>query len=114
MPEQQDPPKRIDDPTIPGDELLWRRILPEWLHEENGAMRPASLAFVDRLTFELSVHLGSIADLGRVLRDRPQDSVAAFPASAPRELGLAVVRDPEDDDPSHALVCPSPNHKQAK
>ena len=108
-------PPRVDDPTINDDEVLWRRLLPEWLHtEESGRIRARSFAFIDRRSGELSVHIASLTSQGRVLAGRPNDRIAAFKAALPRSLGFAIVRDPTSDDPSHALICPSPKGGKAR
>ncbi|SRR5579883_842353 len=108
-------PLRIDDPTIPDDEKLWRRILEGWLHKEpNGVVRPSSVAFIDRLSGEVSVNLGSETTPTHVLRHYPDDSLAEVRATVPRGLGHSIVRDQIvndskiGNDPSHALVCPPP------
>ncbi len=109
-------PTRVDDPTISDGEPLWRRILPEWIHADNdGSIRPISYAFRDQTpSAELSVHISSLTDQDRVLRDYPRHSLAAIKASDARALGYAIVRDPTPDDPSHALICPSPNQGNAR
>lgn len=109
-------PPRADDPTIGDDEVLWRRIRPEWVQREaDGTFRPGSFAFMDRTpSAELSIHLASLTDPDRALQGFPQDSLAAIRAGLPRSLGYAVVRDPTPDDPSHALICPSPNKGKAR
>jgi hypothetical protein len=108
-------PNRVDDPTIRDDEVLWRRIIPVWLHATTaGEVRPASIAFIDRLSGELSVHLASLANIDGVLSGHAEESVAAIAAAIPRSLGYALVRDPTPEDPSHALICPSPRRPDAK
>jgi hypothetical protein len=109
-------PERIDDTTIGADEVLWRRILPDWLHvEPNGEVRPISYAFRDHLSGELSVHIASIMqDPNRALIGFPIASLAAIRAGYPRSLGYAIVRDPMPDDLSHALICPAPNQGHAR
>jgi hypothetical protein len=104
---------RQDDPNIPNDERLWRRILEAWLHKEpNGVVRPSSVAFIDRLSHELSVHIARLTYSELVLRSRPTDSIAEITAAVPRANHHAVCSDPIrndpvlDDDPSHALICP--------
>jgi hypothetical protein len=107
-------PPRVDDPTIPDEEVLWRRIIPAWIHREpTGKVRPGSFAFMDRPSGELSVHIAALTTPDRALAGRPDDSLAAIPAGLPRSLGFAIVRDPKPDDPSHALICPSPKGSRA-
>src|SRR5208283_3216284 len=109
-------PQRVDDLTIPDHEILWRRIIPDWIcREADGTVRPAKVAFIDRLSGEVSVHLASIlGDPSLALRGRPGDSLVAIPAGLPRSLGLAIVRDPRPNDASHALICPSPSPGKAR
>lgn len=109
-------PGRVDDPSIGDDEVLWRRIIPEWVqHEPDGQVRPSSIAFIDRRSGEVSVHLASILiDPARALAGRPADSLAAVQVRHPRTLGYAIVRDPQPDDPSHALICPCPTKSHAR
>src|SRR5882757_9908348 len=107
--------ERQDDPAIADDEILWRRVLPEWIHTEaNGNTRPQSISFVDRRSGELSVHRARLTTAERVLNGWPGNRIAAFPASLPRSLGYKLICDATDDDASHALVCPSPEGKNAK
>ena len=107
-------PPRVDDPSIGDEVLLWRRILRNWLHREpDGTVRPASFAFIDRLSGELSVHIAALTTPSQALAGRPEDSLVAIRAGLPRSFGLAIVRDPTPDDPSHALICPSPKRAQA-
>ena len=108
-------PSRVDDPTINNDEVLWRRLLPEWLHtEESGRIRAKSFAFTDRLSGELSVHIAALTTQAAVLAGRPNDRIAAIEAGYPRSLGFAIVHDPKPEDPSHALICPSPKGAKAR
>lgn len=110
-------PQRIDDPAIiTNDEILWRRIIPNWLcQESDGTFRPAKVAFIDRLTHEVSVHRAAImGDHGLALTGHQEDSLAAVVVGDVRAQGLAVVADPTPDDHSHALICPSPTDGKAR
>jgi len=99
-------PERLDDPTVADHEVLWRRILPEWIHRSpDGTCRPASMAFLDGLTGEVSVHRAGLTTIERALQDHPNHSLASIQASLPRSLGLVVAADPTNEDPSHALIC---------
>jgi hypothetical protein len=105
-------PSRTDDPTIVDNEPLWRRIrpLPGWIHRNSdGSFRPSSMAFLDNIDGELSVHLANLTTQEAVLRDRATESIAELLARVPRSLGYAIVRDPTPEDPSHALICPLAN-----
>jgi hypothetical protein len=100
-------PERVDDLSIPDDEPLWRRILPDWLCPiEDGGFRPSSAAFLDNRSGEVSVHVASLTTAELVLRDRPGEGIAEILAHVPRSLGHAIVRDPTEQDRSHALICP--------
>jgi len=100
---------------VADDEILWRRIIPDWLHPlGSGAYRPQSMSFHDRRSGNLSVHRAKLTSREQVLKNRPKDSVAAFSCSLVRSLGLEVRPDPDMNDPSHALIIPSPEGKKAK
>jgi hypothetical protein len=102
---------RVDDPSIGDDALLWRDIPPVsgWFHRNpDGSLRPSSMAFLDGLSRELSVHLASETTEAAVLNGRNEFSIAEIRAGCPRSLGYAVVRDPEPEDPSHTIICPPP------
>lgn len=101
----------IDDPTIPSQEILWRRIHPNDLEFEDGIWRASSGAFK---TAEMSVHIASMTSVQTALEGYPGFSLAEFPASLPRKFGLRIVRDPTPGDPSHAFVCPKATAGQAK
>jgi hypothetical protein len=98
---------RSDDLSIGNEEKLWRRIAPSLVHKESESeFRPNSGAFLDRNTNEVSVHIASLTTPERALKDYPEHSLVEIPAGLPRSLGYAIVRDPTEKDPSHALICP--------
>ena len=108
-------PTRVDDPTIDDDVILWRRILPQWVHrgpDEN--VRAASFAFIDRHSGELSMHIASLTTQEQVLKEHPEDSLAEIEAGFVRSLGYAIVRDATPEDVSHVLICPAPNRNGAR
>jgi len=109
-------PQRKDDPSIGDNEVLWRRIHPHQIVQEpDGSVRPGSFAFQDNTsTSELSVHIAAMTDQHRVLQGYSRQSLVAIRAGLPRSLGYAIVRDPTPDDPSHALICPSPTKSHAR
>jgi hypothetical protein len=112
-------PLRVDDPSIANEEILWRRIhnIPNWVKQKpDGTYRPTSAAFLDNTdpTGEVSVHLASLTNQQQVLARRPDDGLVEIEAGFPRSLGHAIVRDPTDADPSHALICPPPNQTTRK
>ena len=102
-------PTRVfeDDPSIPEDERLLRRIPRSWVDwDEHGNAAISSAAFKDE---ELSVNLESgMAGDGRPLRDAilnyPGYGLAAVTAGHARSLNQAVARDPLPEDPAHGVV----------
>lgn len=111
---------RVDDPSIRDEEVLWRRVLPEWTTMKGGTFRPTSQTFKDRRSYELSVHIASLTTIDKVLAAYPGQGIVAITAGDVRSLGsYAIVRDPIindpdlPDDPSHALICPSPTGSAA-
>lgn len=103
-----------DDPTISGQERLFRRIPQSWVHwDENGSASISSAAFKDH---ELSVNLESVmARIGR----QPEDCIrgyagyglAAITAAHARSLQQAVARDPLPDEPAHGVVYGDKKHR---
>lgn len=98
-------PQRPDDPSIAHDELLWHRVHPTHIDLDPQTKEPdvSSATFSTRQ--EVSVTIASESTLTEFLRGYPDHSVIAFTAGAARALGCTVVRDPEPDNPAHALVC---------
>ena len=103
-----------DDDSIPGDERLYIRIYPApdaLKPAEGGQHRPTSGGVKGRDRDEpLSVDLGSLSTPEQT-RDRGTDGnfhVAMITATAVRQLGLRVRRDPVADgpvpNPAHALI----------
>jgi hypothetical protein len=105
----------VDDHSIDGEVLLRRILNPDWIHTEaDGSHRPQSVAMIDRHTDEVSVYIASLAPIAKVLGNRTQDCIIAFPAKAIRELGgnYMMFRDPAD--PSHVLITPSVSRPHSK
>ncbi len=97
----------VGDVEINDETLIWRRVLPDWIHANNdGSFRPKSIAFVDRRTNQLSVHIARLTSVTSALAGRPDDSLVKFRAKTVTDLGLQIVYAPTDDDPSHALIVP--------
>jgi hypothetical protein len=96
-----------NDPSIPGDEQLFRRIPQTWVAwDELGNPTISSAAFKDE---ELSVNLASVmAQDSRApadaIRDYPGYGLAAITAARARSLGQAVARDPLPEEPAHGVV----------
>ncbi|HUY33644.1 MAG TPA: hypothetical protein VMV69_12915 [Pirellulales bacterium] len=101
-----------DDLTISNDAVLWRNIPPRHfvLDENASAVRPSSAAFMDDPdNSPMSVLLGDeVLSSGRtaesIIANLEGFALAEFTASAVRECGQLVVRDPTDEEPAHALV----------
>ncbi len=105
-------PECIDDPAIPNDERLWRRIAPAQVHREpDGTCVPSSGAL---RTAEMSVHRASLTTVQEALANYADFSLVEFTAGLARELGLKVYPDPLPEDPSHAIVCPRATGSAAK
>jgi hypothetical protein len=96
-----------DDPSIPGEERLLRRIPRTWvLWDESGQPAISSAAFKD---LELSVNLESVmARRGRppadAIRDHPAYGLAAVTAAHARALNQAVARDPQPEELAHGVI----------
>lgn len=110
-------PESEDDLSIPNDEVLWRRIWPDWISwSDSGSSttRPKSVAFQDRLEGKVSVSIARETTASRLLRCYPEHSLAAISASVPRKLGYFIVRRPTKEDPAHAVIFPSPTKANAR
>ena len=98
----------IDDPTIPHDAVLWRRIYPENGYiapRENGELRATSLAFDDSSDGSpMSMYLADEAgDPSVALRGHENFGLASLKAQDLRNEGQAIARD-DADIPGHVLV----------
>jgi hypothetical protein len=100
-------PPRIDDPSIPDDAVLWRRILPSWVHKSPEGERPQSFAFIDTLSGEVSFQIAAETTKQDVLQDYPDHRIVAIKAAFLRSLGYVLVRDPEGGGAAHVLMCPA-------
>jgi hypothetical protein len=96
-----------DDPSIAGEERLFRRIPRTWVDwDEHGNAAISSAAFKDE---QLSVALESImARDGRpptdAIRNYAGYGLAAITAAHARSLNQRVARDPIDEEPAHGVV----------
>ena len=103
------------DFEIKQETILWRRILPNWIHtNSDGSRRPKSMAFVDRRTDELSVHIAALTTPTAALEGRPHDSLVEIPAGLISQLGLQITHAPTENDPSHTLIAPRLTGSKAK
>ncbi len=105
-------PASNDDPTIPDDSFVYRRILPGEHGFDNavGRVRPNSNNFDDHPQNDpVSVDLGCEME-GRgeaetaALRGHEGYHLAKIPVRVVRELGLGVVRSPDDGNPCHGEI----------
>ena len=96
-----------DDPSIAGEERLFRRIPRTWVDwDEQGNAAISSAAFKAE---ELSINIESI-----MIRDGrpPADAIRAYPgyglaaitAAHARSLNQAVSPDPVEEEPAHGVV----------
>jgi hypothetical protein len=97
-----------DDPSIPDEAELWRRI-PPWhfyFDEKLGRVRPSKAAFEDDgdgspMSVTLAGEAGRPDD---ALVGHPGFALAAITAGLARSCGQRIVRDPTPNDPAHAVV----------
>ena len=97
-----------DDPSIPDDAVLWRRIPPyHIIYDHNmGCERPTSDAFVDSPDTPMSVALAArCKDVNEFLQGRVGFAVVSFSARFARSLGQRVAADQRPNQPTwHAFV----------
>lgn len=100
---------RPDDPSIPDEECLLRRVLDEWVYRSVLPPRPTSAEFKDGGN-EVSVFISRLTGKDMLLRDRPRDSLVEITAGQARAVGFKVRHDPAHglvpNDPSHIVLCP--------
>src|SRR5438309_4307922 len=97
-----------DDPSIPNDAILWRRIPPyHVIYDQNmGRERPTSDAFVDSPETPMSVALAAkCKDVDDFLKGHTGFAVVSFTAGFARLLNQRVAADQRPDQPAwHAFV----------
>ena len=107
-----------DDPTIPDDAELWRRIPPwHFVPDENsGQIRPSSATFEDHPDGSpMSVLLATEAgDPQHTLAGHQAFALASITAALARGLGLGVARAPLTDEPAHAVVFGRKNKRVSR
>ena len=102
-----------DDLTIAPSDPLWRRVPPAWVVFDGnlGRLRPTSAAFDDpRNGSPMSVVLGrALQESGRTpesaLAFHRDFLLASITAGLARDLGQVVAREPQPDEPAHAVVA---------
>lgn len=107
MPETGDVP---DDPTIPNESIVYRRITPEWYKVDpgTGKRRLTTAAFSDH-GGAMSVAIGVELEAGRyepteILANCPGYGLVAISVGELRRLGMGVVRSPTDGELCHGDV----------
>jgi hypothetical protein len=102
-----------DDPSIPDEAELFRRIPPRHIIQDHnlGRFRPSSAAFEDDGDGDpMSVYLATFLevnhrDASSVLIGHPGYALASITAGAARTLRQTVHHDPLPEEFSHAVVC---------
>jgi hypothetical protein len=110
-------PELKDDASILDNEVLWRRIWPDWIvWPQTTAVkpRPASVAFQDRIEGRVSASIARETTKCKLLRCYPSHSLVSIPVSRTRALGYRIARRPTPEDPAHVLIFPSPNKSHAR
>lgn len=97
----------FDDPNIPGEERLLRRI--HLVHVVEGSEGRGALSSAAFRDLELSVNLESVMrNAGRPpedsLKNHPNDFLACITTSVCRDNGQLVGSDPLPDEPAHGYV----------
>jgi hypothetical protein len=105
---------RKDDEDLDDQKLLYRRIHPAWIIQEDGESRPQSIALIDRLTSEVSVFVADMTTASAVMQDYPDQSLIEFKAALPRSCAGIVSKTPENPDPAHRVLCYPSGNKMLK
>src|ERR1043165_7016155 len=89
------------------DDVLWRRLHPDWLQVDpkTGQARITSAAFRDGDN-EVCVHLARLTSRESIEASHPNMGTAAIEARIPRSCEHSVEHEPEEGDPSHAVIRP--------
>lgn len=102
-----------DDPSIADDAVLWRGVSRRWLvwDSNRNEARPSSAVFK---TDEMSVLLADCVQRGgrtpeSVLASFDAVALVSLTAGSVRAESQVVRRDPEPDEPCHALVLGDKN-----
>ena len=101
-----------DDPTIPDQAELWRRIPPwHFVRDENlGRVRPSSAAFDNHPNGSpMSILLAEeVTAAGRgpdtALSGHERFALASITAGLARDCGQGIAREPLPDEPAHGVV----------
>jgi hypothetical protein len=97
----------VDDPSIPLNARLWRRVFPKlrYWDQQRRKYRPASGAFRDHNPQYpgLSVYVVSETTVEAALKDGPWMDVVEFSVGVARAKNCRVVRD-DHDEKGHVLI----------
>ena len=98
-------PEPIDDASIDDDERLLHRIRPDHIivDTQTGESRPSSATFRSKSNI-ISVDLVSLTTPPKALEGYPHHTLVEIDVGTVRSLDCKVVRDPQPDNPSHALL----------
>ncbi|HEU5406233.1 MAG TPA: hypothetical protein VFU48_00595 [Nitrospira sp.] len=99
---------RSDDPNILDEDDLWRRLRPDWVINDNGAIRISSAAFwQDGEVGEISVNVARLTTKDKLLANHPTHEIGAIEAGYPRrELGFSVAFEEDPGNDGHAHLYP--------
>ncbi len=90
--------------TIDGEDDLLRRIL-HFHVAERGRVSSAAYKRKNRPDPRASVYLARVSDPARILRaGLPGQRLAALKAAVPRDLGLEVIHEPNDEFYGHCVI----------
>lgn len=93
----------FDETEIPNQEILYRRIPPQWMKRKDSRWEVSTGAFTTR---QMSVHLASRISVEDVLTSYPTNSLISFTVKDIRGLGCILAKETDDSELSHFLVCP--------
>ncbi len=95
---------------VDGSEILWRRIGADWIKVVDGEEIVSSAAFRDNIDGNVSVHIARLTTREQVLHAFPYCRLGAIEAKVAQRCGFSIIRDPQPNDPSHALLRPPPGY----
>jgi hypothetical protein len=100
----------IDNGAVQDSEHLLRRIYRDWVHPQTG--RVLGMAFVDRLSGEVSVFREQMTTVDAVMSSFPMMGCTSVTAQICRANEHLVAADPIEDNtpegPAHAVLLPKP------
>lgn len=97
-------PQLPDDPSIPRDAVLLRRIIPDWIPADQS--RPNKVAFQDTLSWQVSFFVKGEISPVEILAHRPNDRLVEVDASFVRNLGYTLARQPHQGGHAHVVMSP--------